>query len=179
MVDIERLLQAVVEAGASDLRMAVGNPPVVRVNGALKMVQLDGGLTQEDLEGILQAVTSKEDYTKFQREKELDFSCGRAGLARFRANACYQRGTIGLSFRVLPAEIPSAEQLGLPPVCLSLVSKLRGLVLVTGPTGSGKSTTMASMINHLNETQSCRIITLEDPIEFVHPNKKAWSSNGR
>ena len=173
MIEIEKLLRAVVEVGASDLHLAAANCPVVRVNGSLKMVQREGALSPEDLEGVLRAVTSQEDFDRFQREKELDFSCGRPGLARFRVNACYQRGSISLSFRVLPPEIPSSEQLGLPPICMSLVDQMRGLVLVTGPTGSGKSTTLAAMVNHLNETASCRIITLEDPIEFVHQNKKS------
>ena len=173
MIDIEKLLRAVVEVGASDLHLAAANCPVVRVNGSLKMVQREGALSPEDLEGVLRAVTSQADFDRFQREKELDFSYGRPGLARFRVNACYQRGSIGLSFRVLPPEIPTVDQLGLPPVCATLVDHMRGLVLVTGPTGSGKSTTLAAMINHLNETTSCRIITLEDPIEFVHQNKKS------
>ena len=172
MLDIEKLLQAVVEAGASDLHLAASNPPVARVNGELKMVQGEGTLTQQDLEGVLRAITSKENVAAFEREKELDFSYGRPGLARFRGNASYQRGTISLSLRILPPEIPGPEELGLPPACLDLVRQLRGLVLVTGPTGSGKSTTLAAMINDLNETTSCRIITLEDPIEFLHRNKK-------
>ena len=125
------------------------------------------------MEEVLQSITSPENLAAFQQDKELDFSYGRAGLARFRVNACYQRGTISLCFRILPAEIPSAEELGLPPACLDLVSQRRGLVLVTGPTGSGKSTTLASLINHLNETASCRIITLEDPLEFIHRNKRS------
>ena len=172
MVDIDKLLQAVVEAGASDLHLAVSNPPVVRVNGGLKIMQREGNLTQQDMEDILQAIISRENLAAFQQDKELDFAYGRAGLARFRVNASYQRATISLSFRILPPDIPAPEKLGLPSVCLALASQLRGLVLVTGPTGSGKSTTLAAMINHLNETTSCRIITVEDPIEFLHRNKR-------
>ena len=106
-------------------------------------------------------------------KKSWTYSYSQPGLARFRVNVCYQRGTIGLSFRVLPPEIPSPEELGLPPACLGLVKQLQGLVLVTGPTGSGKSTTLATMVNHINKTNSCRIITLEDPIEFLHQNKRS------
>ncbi len=173
MVDIERLLQTVVHVGASDLHLAAGNLPVVRINGSLKAMQKNGIMTAEDVEQGLESTISPEDFVSFKQNKEMDFSYGREGLARFRVNACYQRGTMSLSFRVLAAEIPTADQLGLPPICLSLVDKLRGLVLVTGATGSGKSTTLAAMINHINENISCRIITLEDPIEFVYPNKKS------
>ena len=173
MVDIDRLLQGVVEAGASHIHLAVGTPPVARVNGYLKMVQGGGPLTQQDLEGVLQSIATREKLTAFQQDKELDFCYGRSGVARFRVNACYQRGTISLALRILPAEIPTAEQLGLPSACLDFVSQLRGLVLATGPTGSGKSTTLAAMLNHINETTSCRIITLEDPIEFLHRSKKS------
>ncbi len=172
MVDIDKLLRAVVEGGASDLHLAVSSPPIARVNGKLRMVKGEGGLTQKDIEEVLSSIASPEDVAEFQRDKELDFSYARPELARFRVNACYQRGTMALSFRILPPNIPTPEELGLPPVCLNLVSQLQGLVLVTGPTGSGKSTTLAAMINHLNETTSCRIITLEDPIEFLHQNKK-------
>ena len=173
MVDIEKLLQTVVHVGASDLHLAAGNLPVVRINGSLKAMQKNGIMTAEDVEKILESTISPEDFASFKQNKEMDFSYGREGLARFRVNACYQRGTMSLSFRVLAAEIPTSEQLGLPPICLSLVDQLRGLVLVTGATGSGKSTTLAAMINHINENHSCRIITLEDPIEFVYPNKKS------
>ena len=172
MLDIDKILRAVVDAGASDLHLAVGNPPVARVNGALKMVQGETDLTKQDLEQVLRSIVSQESLATFENDKELDFSYGRSGLARFRVNACYQRGTIGLSFRILPPEIPAAEELGLPPLCLELVNQLSGLVLIIGPTGSGKSTTLAAMINYLNETKSCRIITLEDPIEFLHRNKR-------
>ena len=173
MIEINKLLKAVVDAGASDLHLAVGNPPVVRVNGALKMVQMGGSLVQQDMEDVLQAITTEENVASFHREKELDFAYGRPDLARFRVNACYQRGTISLAFRVLSAQMPTPQELGLPPICLDFVSQLRGLALVTGPTGSGKSTTVAAMVNHINETTSCRIITLEDPIEFIHQNKKS------
>ena len=173
MIDIANLLKAVVDAGASDLHLAVGNPPVVRVNGSLKMVQMPISFAEQDMEDVLQAITGKENIAAFHRDKELDFAYGQPGLARFRVNACYQRGTISLAFRVLSANVPTPEDLGLPPICLQFVSNLRGLVLVTGPTGSGKSTTVAAMINHINETSSCRIITIEDPIEFIHQNKKS------
>ena len=172
MVEINKLLETVSQAGASDLHLAVGNAPVARVNGELKMVQAAGALVPQDAEEVLRAVASPEQLAEFEQSKELDFSYSLPGVARFRVNASYQRGSISLSFRVLSSEIPDAKQLNLPPICLTLASQLKGLVLVTGATGSGKSTTLAAMINHINENQSCRIITLEDPIEFVHPNKK-------
>ena len=172
-MNIEKLLQTVVEVGGSDLHMAVANPPVVRVNGELKMVQADGPLTAGSIEEALKEIVSEEDFSSFRRDKELDFSYGQPGLARFRVNASYQRGTVSLCFRVLPPEIPSVDQLGLPPVCVELLGQLRGLVLVTGATGSGKSTTLAAMVDHLNANNSIRIITLEDPIEFLHLNKRS------
>ena len=174
MIEIEKLLKIVVDAGASDLHLAVGNPPVVRVNGALKMVQMGGNLVQQDMEDVLLAITSKENVDTFHREKELDFAYGRPGLARLRVNACYQRGTISLAFRVLSEQMPTPQELGLPPICLDFVSQLRGLALVTGPTGSGKSTTVAAMVNYVNETTSCRIITLEDPIEYIHSEQEEY-----
>ena len=172
MVDIDRLLQAVVQAGASDVHLAVSCPPVARVNGSLKMMHSAGEVSEQDMEEVLRTIATPERVETFYREKELDFSYGHPGLARFRVNACYQRGTISLCFRVLPAEIPSVEQLGLPKVCTDVIQQLRGLVLVTGSTGSGKTTTLAALVNHLNESKSCRIITLEDPIEYVHQNKR-------
>ena len=173
MVDIDKPLRDVVDAGASDLHLAVSNQPVVRINGDLHIVKNGAVLTQQDTEGVLQAITSEENVAVFHRDKELDFSYGHPELARFRVNASYQRGTISLSIRILPPEIPSADELGLPSICLDLVSRLQGLVLVTGSTGSGKSTTLAAMINYLNESASCRIITLEDPIEYIHQNKRS------
>ena len=173
MIEIDNLLQSVVQARASDLHLAVGTPPVVRVNGGLKMVQRNGALSPQDIEDVLTSITTPESMASFLRDKELDFAYGKNGLARFRVNACYQRGTISLSFRVLSADIPTAESLNLLPICLDFVSQLRGLVLVTGPTGSGKSTTVAAMINHINENTSCRIITMEDPIKFIHRNKRS------
>ena len=178
MIDVEQLIQTVVEAGASDLHLAVPNPPVVRVNGTLRFIQREEALTQQDLEQqdleqVLRTIAPPEGLETFRRERELDFCYGRPGLARLRVNASYQRGTISLAFRILPSEIPTPEELGLPQVCINLVNQLRGLVLVTGSTGSGKSTTLAAMVNHINETISCRIITLEDPIEFLHRNKRS------
>ena len=173
MLDINLLLRDVVEAGASDLHLAAANPPVVRVNGALKMVQGGSDLTQQDLEQVLDTVAPARSVAAFKEDKELDVSYELPGVSRFRINACYQRGTISLSLRVRAAVIPTPEELGLPASCLRIVERQIGLVLVTGPTGSGKSTTLAALLNHINSNVSCRIITLEDPIEFVHHNKKS------
>ena len=115
MIEIDNLLQSVVQARASDLHLAVGTPPVVRVNGGLKMVQRNGALSPQDIEDVLTSITTPESMASFLRDKELDFAYGKNGLARFRVNACYQRGTISLSFRVLSADIPTAESLNLPP----------------------------------------------------------------
>ena len=173
MVDINKLLQVVAENGASDLHLAVGAPPVLRLNGDLRVIQGEGTLTTEHIDEVLRSITSAENYETFHREREMDFSYGMSGQSRFRVNACYQRGTVSLCFRGIPSIIPSVEELGLPESCISLVNRKRGLVLVTGPTGSGKSTTLAAMIDHINGTSSCRIITLEDPIEFLYQNKKS------
>ena len=172
MVEIGKLLQGVVNAGSSDLHLVVSNPPVARVNGDLKLVQSESSLTQSDMEEVLRTIATPAQVAAFHQDKELDFSYGEENLGRFRVNASYQKGTISLCFRILPPEIPVAKDLGLPQICLDMVSQIRGLVLVTGPTGSGKSTTLAAMINHLNETANCRVITLEDPIEYLYRNKR-------
>ncbi|MBI4287692.1 MAG: type IV pilus twitching motility protein PilT [Chloroflexi bacterium] len=130
-------------------------------------------LNPEDVERVLRALVDDTRWEMFLRDKELDFSYAVPGLARVRINACFERGNISMACRLLPFQILTIEELGLPPVCKDLVARPRGLVLVTGPTGSGKSTTLAAMISHLNETLSRRIVTIEDPIEFVYENKKS------
>ena len=169
---IDDLLRTVVELGASDLHLAVSNPPVVRLDGALQRLADSPPLTAEMTDDILRSVTSVAERESFYQKRELDFSYTVPGLARFRINAGYKQGTVCLSLRPVPITVPSLESLGLPAVCKKLITRPRGLLLVAGPTGCGKSTTIAAMINYLNETASVRIITIEEPVEFIHHDKK-------
>jgi len=174
-VTVTDLMRRMVEAKASDLHMKAGAPPVLRVNGRLVPQDLPE-LTAEAMKAAFSQVTSPEQQGLFDQEKELDFAYGADGIGRFRVNAALQRGSIALAFRLVRTDIPTLEELGLPEVCRSLVLKPRGLVLVTGPTGCGKSTTLAAMIGHLNERERRHIVTIEDPIEFVHRNKQCLIS---
>ena len=175
-VHINDLLKLVVEKGASDLHMKVRRPPVLRVNGQL-VVQADlPELTPESIAQAFFGITTEEQRTMFARDLELDFGLGLSGVGRFRVNASIQRGTTNLSLRVVPNAIPSLDDLMLPKLCKDLALKQYGLVLITGPTGSGKSTTLASMVEHLNNTDSRRIVTIEDPIEYLHRDKQCFIS---
>ena len=169
-VDIHKLLRMAVEKGASDLHLRAGSPPVVRMEGELQRL-LFPPLTPEATKRIFEALTPESQRQVFYEKKELDFAFGLPEVARFRINACYQRGSISLACRVLPLKVPTIEDLGLPSICRDLATLPRGLVLVTGPTGSGKSATISAMINYINETQGRRVITIEDPIEYVHTDK--------
>ncbi|MEX0801370.1 MAG: type IV pilus twitching motility protein PilT [Dehalococcoidia bacterium] len=168
MVD---LLRRMVDASASDLHLKADTPPVLRVHGRLEPLQLPP-LAAADLESRLAEVASEEQRTAFAMEKELDFAYTLEGVGRFRVNAAVQRGSVTMAFRLVRAEAPTIEELGLPDVCRSLVLKPRGLILVTGPTGSGKSTTLAAMVDYLNERERRHVVTIEDPIEYLHPNKQ-------
>ena len=166
-MNIEELLQTAVRRHASDLHLTVGIPPTLRVNGNL--VALDyPRLNLNDTMQLLDSMLSDERRQLFQETGEIDFSYAIRGLSRFRVNAFRQRGSVAVAIRLVAEEIPSIEQLGLPDFIKTLARKPRGLVLVTGPTGSGKSTTLAAMINLINQERSCHIITLEDPIEYLH-----------
>lgn len=165
------LLRRMVDAGASDLHLKADTPPVLRVHGRLEPLELPP-LAAADLESRLSEVASEEQRTAFAMEKELDFAYTVEGVGRFRVNAAVQRGSVTMAFRLVLAEAPRLEELGLPEVCRSLVLKPRGLILVTGPTGSGKSTTLAAMIDYLNERERRHIVTVEDPIEYLHANKQ-------
>jgi len=169
---IDDLLRATVERGASDLHLCAGVPPLARIDGEIVPYDSMPSLTAEDMEQSLKDTTTEEQRVIFEREWELDFAYSISEVGRFRANACIQRGTISLCFRLLQIDIPDIEQLGLPDVCKDLVSMESGFVLVTGPAGSGKSTTLAAMINHLNSQKNRSVITIEDPIEFLHKNNK-------
>jgi len=161
-----------VDKGASDLHLKVPSRPVLRIDGALIPQEHLPPLTPKDTESIFEQVSTPEQKVTFRRERELDFAYSVSGLARFRVNALQQRGTISLVFRIVPFNVPSIDELGLPQICKELILKPRGLILVTGHAGSGKSTTLAAMINHLNENVKRNVITIEDPIEFLFRDKK-------
>jgi len=170
VIDLPAVLRHVVEQGASDLHIKVGSAPRVRVNGDLRMTPFPI-IGPEECEELVQVVLPPERLEEFRATGEADFSLSVSGLGRFRANAFRQRGTAGLVLRrVLPSAL-SATDLGLPPVVTRLAEEQRGLVLVTGPTGSGKTTTLAAMIDHINNNRSANIITIEDPIEVLHRDK--------
>jgi len=167
----EKLLKLTVDKGASDLHLRAGNPPVLRIDGVLVQQDLPP-ITAEEMEQIFASITRPEQRDTFLRDMELDFVYTAPGVARFRVNALRQRDTISLAFRLVPFAAVSIDNLGLPSICKQLVLKPRGLVLVTGRTGSGKSTTLAAMIDHLNENESRNVITIEAPIEYLHRNSK-------
>jgi len=169
-VDIFSLLRAAKEAGASDLHLVAGTPPQFRVHGLLQPADLPT-LTSDEAEQAFRQLASEEQRVTYQQNLELDFGEDIPDVGRVRCNAARQRGTVSLVIRLLPSVIPTIGELGLPEICRELVLKRRGLVVVSGPTGSGKSTTLAAMIRHLNNTESRRIVTIEDPIEYVHLNQ--------
>ena len=171
-MEVDELLRLAVQASASDLHLTVSSPPVLRVDGILIPQEDSSPLTPEDIELVFEQVATQEQRHAFSREHELDFAYAVPGLARFRVNALQQRGTMSLAFRRVPFETPSIDKLGLPQICKELILKPRGLILVTGAAGSGKSTTLAAMINHLNESAKRNVITIEDPFEFLFRNKK-------
>ncbi len=168
----QKLFELMVEKGASDLHLRVPSPPVLRIDGLLTPLEDLPPITDKDVEMLLEHVVTPEQMNTFLTEMELDFAHSVPGLARFRGNALRQRGTISLSFRFVPYDVPSIDDLELPKICKNLILKHKGLILVTGPSGSGKSTTLAAMINHLNENDNQNIITIEDPVEYLHSNKK-------
>ncbi len=165
-------LRKMIEVGASDLHMTSGMPPLVRLHGEMQSLDGDLALSNEILSGILLEVLPEQNAVQFQNNWDTDFAHAIEGLSRFRANYFMDQTGVGAVFRQIPYEILTPEQLGLPENVLDLCWLSKGLVLVTGPTGSGKSTTLASMIDYINRNRSDHIITIEDPVEFVHPNKK-------
>jgi twitching motility protein PilT len=168
---IEVLLEQVIARGASDLHVTTGVAPVVRVNGRLQRLEGFSRLSPADTQRMLYRILSTEQQQHFEINRQLDFAYSVPGLARFRVNVYFQRASIGAAFRLIPTEIRSVEELGLPSILHTFVDKPRGLVLVTGPTGSGKSTTLAAIIDEINATRSDHILTVEDPIEFLHRHK--------
>ena len=169
---MEQLLREAVSSGASDLHITVSVPPIFRINGTLVRTE-HKVLTVKDTEELFMAITTPEQQLHFKEHGEIDFSFAIFGLCRFRVNAFRQRGSVAIVIRVVTENVPTLEALGHPPVLRTLASQARGLVLVTGPTGSGKSTTLAAMINLINQERSCHILTLEDPIEYLHKHSKS------
>ncbi len=169
---IDALLERMVALGASDLHLTVGSAPAFRVLGHIERATdsalLDGDSTRDALYGIL----SSQQQKQLELSRQLDFAYALPGVARFRVNVYFQREAIGAAFRLIPQEIKTLEELGLPAVLHTLAEKPRGLVLVTGPTGSGKSTTLAAIVDEINRTRAEHILTIEDPIEFVHAHKR-------
>ncbi|TNF55784.1 type IV pilus twitching motility protein PilT [bacterium] len=170
---IDDLLKTAVNSGASDLHLKVGNFPVLRIDGALSFIPDEKKITAEDVEEISTIVLNENQQQVFKRKNELDISYSVAGLGRVRCNIFRQRGSIGFAFRVIPIKILDIEQLHLPIVLREIALEPRGLILVTGTTGSGKSTTLASMIDYVNQRRTEHIMTIEDPIEFLHRDKSS------
>lgn len=174
MIDLDAALVQLVAAGGSDLHLKVGAPPLMRVNGMLRPVGDAGPLAPADTERALELmVADAERRAAFEAEHEADFAHAVPGLARFRVNAFRQRGTISLVLRAIPSEVLTVEQLGLPPAVAELAAEERGIVLVTGTTGSGKSTTLAAVVDHVNASAAKHVVTIEDPIEFLHRDKRS------
>jgi twitching motility protein PilT len=170
---IDAYLRELWELQGSDLLLTAGAPPLLRVDGNLRAVAGSAPLRPDEIDLMLAGMLTDELAAEFETSKDLDFSFGWQGLARLRANAFLQRQSSALSVRLIPDRIPSFDELGLPPVIERLVNLPHGLILVTGPTGVGKSTTLASMIDYINRHRACHILTLEDPIEYMHKHKLA------
>src|SRR5436190_3521281 len=170
MTTLPELLQTLVENNGSDLHIATNTPPQVRVHGKLQRLQ-QPELTPSETKNLVYSVLTDTQKKRFEESLELDFSFGIKGLARFRCNVFTQRGAVGAVYRLIPEKIRSFAELGLPPVLSTLAEKPRGLVLITGPTGSGKSTTLAAMIDKINSERHDHILTIEDPIEYIHQHK--------
>jgi twitching motility protein PilT len=174
-MNIKRVLQKMIELKASDLHVKVGTKPTARVDGALVAID-EPAPSQADLEAIVDQILTPKQKKVFEETKEVDFAFGVTGLSRFRSNFYQQRGTIAMVFRQVPASIPSFEELELPPVLEEIASRPRGLVLVCGTVGSGKSTTLAAMIDSVNRKEPKNVITIEDPVEFLYRDKKSTIS---
>ncbi|WP_053957094.1 type IV pilus twitching motility protein PilT [Inediibacterium massiliense] len=171
-MNIIGLLKKTIERSASDLHITVGIPPVIRVNGNLQKID-EKPLLPQDTELLIQELLTQKLFIELQEKGEIDLSFSHPGLGRFRVNIYKQRGSYGMALRCVSLRIPTIDELGLPYVLKDLALKQRGLILVTGPTGSGKSTTLASMLDYINENRNCHILTLEDPIEYLHKHNKS------
>src|SRR5258708_22399407 len=167
---LHQLLRTMIEKGASDMHITTGTPPLLRIDGSILPLKLPP-LGAVETKQLCFSVLTEEQRAQFEKNNELDLSFGVKGLSRFRANVYVQRGAVAGAFRTIPFRILSFDELGLPPVVTDLASKPNGLVLITGPTGSGKSTTLAAIIDKINTEQRLHILTVEDPIEYLHPHK--------
>ncbi len=170
---IDELLKVAVEKKSSDLHLKVGNNPIMRVDGHLVPIETSPKITQEDAIAVAFSIMNNQQKQRFKERSETDLAYSSPGLGRFRVNIFQQRGTIGLVFRVIPTKILTVEELDLPPVVEKLAMEGRGLLLVTGTTGSGKSTTLAAMVDYVNRNRTCNIVTIEDPIEFLYRDRKS------
>lgn len=170
MVTMNELLKMMFQKNASDLHITAGSPPMLRIDGNIVSTELEK-LNPELTQSLIYSILTDEQKERFERESELDAAFGISGYGRIRMNVFKQRGTIASSLRNIPTKIPSFEELGLPNVVNNIVNLPKGLVLITGPTGSGKSTTLASIIDYINVHRKCHIVTIEDPIEFLHSHK--------
>ena len=173
MFEIDSALRTLVEREGSDLHVKVGVPPTVRLHGELSHLEGYGELGDADTEKAFHDIAEARSVTEFEAAGEADFAYALEGVSRFRVNAFKQRGSISIVCRAIPFEIRSVEELGLPPVVTRLAEEQRGIILVTGTTGSGKSTTLAAMIDHINRNRPHHIVTLEDPIEYLHADKRS------
>jgi len=174
MIDVHKLLHTTVERDASDLHLKAGRPPVLRINGQLVELADWPAIEPPALRSVLQVLTTPDQRAALERDLELDLAYELPGAARFRVNASYQRGSLCLTLRYIRTHVPSLTELSLPNVCARLATLARGLVLITGPTGCGKSTTLAAMIEYINSTSARRIVTIEDPIEYLFEDKYSF-----
>ncbi|MDI6781826.1 MAG: PilT/PilU family type 4a pilus ATPase [bacterium] len=172
MTELDDLLALMIEKGATDLHIKIGKPPIFRIKG--KIVSLQGPpISTDDITRFSCSIMDEEQSKKFEKRRWIDLSYSIRGLSRFRTNIFHQRGTMAMAIRAIPFKVPSIDELGLPDVAKDLSLKQNGLVLVTGPAGAGKSTTLAAMLDHINSNRECHIATIEDPIEYLFQDKKA------
>jgi twitching motility protein PilT len=172
-LNLQEILVLAAQRGASDVFLKVGSPPCARIHGVVVRLMDTEPLDANQVRQLAYSIMTEDQIIAFEAEREMDLAFSIPGLSRFRVNIYQQRGTIGIALRLIPLEIRSIEELGLPPVLKDICKQRQGLILVTGPTGSGKSTTLAAMIDLINQTRRCHIITMEDPIEYVHTDKRA------
>jgi twitching motility protein PilT len=171
--DLDRILVTLSELDGSDLHIKAGAPPRLRVSGALRTLDDEPSFTAEETLEIAESIIPASVLETFRQRREADFAYAIPGLGRFRVNAYFQRGSVAMAMRRVRASAPTVAELGLPEVVTRLANEMRGLVLVTGPTGSGKTTTLAAMVDHINHTRSCHVVTIEDPVEYLHTDDLA------
>lgn len=172
MLSMQDFLKKMAEMEASDFHLVVGRPPLFRVDGELASTNSEA-LTSKAITDLVYSILTKEQIDRFEKDKELDFSYGLTGISRYRVNVYRQRGSVGVAIRHIPFVVPTIEELGLPPIIKKFADHLHGLVLITGPTGCGKSTTLAAVVEYINNKNKCHIVSIEDPIEYLHQHKQA------